>query len=341
MKKLSTDRNLPEKMQAVILKEFGQALEVHTVNVPLPRKGEILVKIDSSPINPSDNSFLKGNYSSKKSLPVVAGFEGSGVVVAAARDFMSKRLLGKNVACFAPPHGDGTWAEFMVTKSSLAIPLKKNMDLEQGAMLMVNPLSVIAMLDIAKKAKCPAIANTAAASALGQMLNRMCVDRGLPLVNIVRRNEQVELLKSQGAKYVVNSSDANFKERLAATFHELRVSIAFDAVAGKSTFDLMEALPPAGEVMVYGGLSEQATGIHPGALIFENKKVSGFWLSDWITHQPMLKLLRSFNRIQKVFMHNHKTTVHQRVSLQDTEKGLSLYLQNMTAGKILLKPGMN
>jgi NADPH:quinone reductase-like Zn-dependent oxidoreductase len=228
----------------------------------------------------------------------------------------------------------------MVTKSSLAIPLKKNMDLEQGAMLMVNPLSVIAMLDIAKKAKCLAIANTAAASALGQMLNRMCIDRDLPLVNIVRRNEQVELLKSQGAKYVINSSDANFKEALAAIFHDLKVSIAFDAVAGKSTFDLMEALPPAGEVMVYGGLSEQTTSIHPGALIFENKKVRGFWLSDWITHQPMLKLLRSFNRIQKVFMHDHKTTVHQRVSLKDTQKGVSLYLQNMTAGKILVKPGM-
>jgi NADPH:quinone reductase-like Zn-dependent oxidoreductase len=338
--KISTDRILPKKMNALILKEFGQSLEVQEVDVPLPQKGDILVKIDSFPINPSDNSFLKGNYSSKKTLPVVAGFEGSGTVVAAGSDFMSKRLLGKNVACFAPPHGDGTWAEYMVTKSSLAIPLKKNMDLEQGAMLMVNPLSVIAMLDIAKKAKCLAIANTAAASALGQMLNRMCIDRDLPLVNIVRRNEQEELLKSQGAKYVINSSDANFKEALAAIFHDLKVSIAFDAVAGKSTFDLMEALPPAGEVMVYGGLSEQTTSIHPGALIFENKKVSGFWLSDWITHQPMLKLLRSFNRIQKVFMHDHKTTVHQRVSLKDTQKGVSLYLQNMTAGKILVKPGM-
>ncbi len=329
---------LPNTMKALMLKEFGANLIEEEIKVPMPGKGEILIRIDSSPINPSDNSFIKGMYSSKKSLPVIPGFEGSGQVIASGNDFMARRLLGKNVACFAPMDGNGTWAEYMVTKASMAIPLKKDVDMEQGAMLMVNPLSVMAMMDIARKGKHRAIANTAAASALGQMLNRMCLDKNLPIVNIVRREEQMKLLKDQGAKHVLNSSDKDFSERLSDAFSNLEVTLAFDAIAGQSTFDLIEALPSGGEVMIYGGLSEQPSIIHPGKLIFEKKKISGFWLSEWITHQSMLKLLRTFNKIQKVVSHEHQTAIRKRVSLEETQEGLKEYIENMTAGKVLVKP---
>ncbi len=330
--------NLPEKMNALILNEFGKDLQVEQVDLPKPGKGEILIKIDSSPVNPSDNSFLRGNYGSRKKPPIIPGFEASGKVIATGNDFMSKRLLGKNIACFAPMDGNGTWAEYMVTKANMAIPLKKEVDLEQGAMLMVNPLSVMAMLDIAKKGKHSAIANTAAASALGQMMNKLCIEKNLPIVNIVRRDEQAELLKSQGAQYVINSSTENFIEELSKILHDLNVTLAFDAIAGQSTQFLFDALPSGGEVMVYGGLSEQPSSINPGKLIFEKKKVSGFWLSEWITHQPMLKLLRTFNKIQKVISHGHQTRIHKRISLQDTQEGIQEYLSNMTAGKVLVKP---
>ena len=332
---------IPNKMKALHLETFGQPLKLKEISMPSPGKGEILVQIDSSPVNPSDNSFLKGNYGSKKKLPVIPGFEGSGVVVASGSDFMSRRLLGKNVACFAPMDGNGTWAEFMVTKSNMAIPLKKGVDLEQGSMLMVNPLSVMAMVDIAIKGKHKAIANTAAASALGQMLNQICIERNLPIVHIVRREEQVELLKDQGAKYVINSSSSNFVEDMTKVFAELNVSLAFDAIAGQSPFDLIEALPVGGEVMVYGGLSEQASAVHPGMLIFEKKKVSGFWLSEWITHQSLLKMLRTFGKIQKMISNKHQTKIHKRVALADTQEGIKTYIENMTAGKVLVKPGLS
>lgn len=326
-------------MRALVLSEFNVNPQVQQVKVPIPEKGEVLINIDSSPVNPSDNSFLKGMYSTKKPLPVIPGFEASGKVVATGNDFMSKRLLGKSVACFAPMDGNGTWAEYMVTKNNMVIPLKKGVDLEQGSMLMVNPLSVIAMLKITKKGGHTAIANTAAASALGRMMNKLCIEKNLPLVNIVRREDQVELLKSQGAKYVVNSSSENFADELKTLFTKLNVTLAFDAIAGQSAFELMEALPSGGEVMVYGGLSEQPAYANPGKLIFEKKKLSGFWLSEWITHQPLLKMLTFFNKVQKLLIENHQTAIHKRVSLDETVDGISLYLENMTAGKILVKPG--
>ncbi len=337
--KMIRDFTLPNTMNALVLQEFDADPQVRELPVPEPGKGELLIKIDSSPINPSDISFIRGLYSSKKELPVVPGFEASGEVVATGNDFMSRRLLGKMVACFAPMDGHGTWAEYMVTGNRLAIPLKKSMNPEQGSMLMVNPLSVIAMLDIARKRGVKAIANTAAASALGQLMNRMSIDLNLPIVNIVRRDEQVELLKSQGARYVVNSTSDTFTDELSSLFEKLNVTLAFDAIAGQMTFDLIEALLAGGEVMIYGGLSEELAAIHPGKLIFEKKKVSGFWLSQWITHQSMLKLIRSFNKIQKYLAKDHQFTIHKRVSLIETVHGIALYRENMTAGKVLVKPG--
>jgi NADPH:quinone reductase-like Zn-dependent oxidoreductase len=339
--KLIPGYELPTEMRALLLSEFNANPKVQQMAVPAPGKKEVLVKIDSSPVNPSDNSFIRGVYSTKKQLPVIPGFEASGQVVATGDDFMSRRLLGKSVACFAPTDGNGTWAEYMVTRNNLVIPLKKGVDIEQGSMLMVNPLSVLAMVEIAIKGKHKAIANTAAASALGKFMIRICAEKKLPLVNIVRREEQVTLLKSQGARYVLNSSDENFSKDLKEVFHKLQVTLAYDAIAGQSVFDLLEALPSGGEVMVYGGLSEQGATIHPGKLIFENKKVSGFWLSEWLAHKSTIKLIRMFNKIQRMLSKDHLITINRRVSLEDTVDGIASYLDKMTVGKILVKPGIN
>ena len=331
---------IPETMKALVLEKFGSRPQVQQVKIPIPSKGEVLIKIHSSPINPSDNSFLKGMYSTQKPMPVIPGFEASGEVVAAGSDFMSRRLLGKPVACFAPVDGNGTWAEYMVTKSRMAIPLKKDVSLEQGSMLLVNPVSVFAMVDIARKGKHKAVANTAAASALGILMNHVCNQNNLPIVNIVRREEQVELLKSKGARHIINSSSADYSENLKKLFNELNVTLAFDAIAGQSAFDLMEALPKGGEVMVYGGLSEQPALTHPGKLIFESKKITGFWASEWIASQSIFKLLGTFKKIQKVLAQELQNTIRSRVSLEDTYDGLTQYLENMTLGKVLVQPGL-
>jgi len=326
-------------MQALVLEEFGKPAVVKTVEVPKPGKDQILVKIDSSPINPSDYSFMRGQYSTAKILPVIPGFEASGTVVAVGGGLMARYLLGKKVACFAPSDGNGTWAEYMVTKSSLAVPLIKGMELEQGSMLMVNPISVMAMVDLAKKGKHKAIANTAAASALGRFLNVVCNDLNLPLVNIVRREDQALILKELGAKNVLVSGSPNFAEDLTKIFSKLQVTLAFDAIGGKSTFDLVDTLPPHSEVMIYGGLSEEPMSANPGKLLFESKKIIGFWVSAWVGHQPMLKMLRIFRSIQKYMKEMHQTAVQRRITLDEVSATMETYRKNMTAGKILVKPG--
>ncbi len=333
--------DLPEKMKALILSAYDGNPQLKEVIIPRPQKGEVLIQIDSSPINPSDYSFINGRYHTKKNLPVIPGFEASGIVVATGDDFMSKRLLGKSIACFAPQDGNGTWAEYMVTKNNMVIPLKKGVDLEQGSMLLVNPMSVLAMLEIVKKGRHKAIANTAAASALGQMLNKVCMENNIPIVNIVRREEQEVSLKVQGAKYIINSSLDDFPEALSEVFAKLKVTLAFDAISGQMTTDLLEALPDGGEVTVYGNLSEEPASVLSKHLIFEKKKVSGFWLSAWIAKQALLKLLYTFNKVQKYLSKKHQFKINKRVSLEETVEGISLYYNKMSDGKVLVKPGIS
>jgi NADPH2:quinone reductase len=330
---------LPRTMKALVLHQYGSQPVLEELPVPAPKKGEVLVKIHASPINPSDISFIHGHYhAGEKPMPVIPGFEGSGIVVATGRDFFSRRLMGKSVSCFAPGNGNGTWAQYMVTGAGFAIPMNKNIGLDQGSMLMVNPLSAYAMVGIAIKEKHRAIANTAAASALGQIMIRICKDKNLPLINIVRRQEQLLLLKEQGAEFVISSSEENFAEKLKQTFSSQRVTLAFDAIAGEMAGILAGALSPGGTVTVYGGLSQSACMINPVNLIFENKNIKGFWLSEWITRQNMITMIRISNTIQKNFNKYYRTRIQKQVSLEMFTEGLKVYEDKMTGGKVLVMP---
>ena len=208
--------NIPNEMTAVVLDSYTgvNALRIERRPVPMPGPNEVLVKVAATPINPSDLTFLEGLYGFKKPTPVVPGFEGSGTVVSVGSGMMGRYLNGKRVACVSQEQGGGVWAEYMVTSTSLAFPLDSSVSLEQGAMSVTNPLTAMAFLTLAKEGHCKAIVQTAAASALGQMVNRLCKNEGIQMINIVRREAQKELLKEQGAEIVMNSNDANFSQQL-------------------------------------------------------------------------------------------------------------------------------
>lgn len=191
---------IPEEMNAVVLDSYGGPNALRVVKRPVPKPGanEVLVKVAASPINPSDLVFLEGLYGFKKPTPVVPGFEGSGTVIGAGKGLMGKFLMGKRVACVSQDAGDGVWAEYMVTPVSYALPLHASVSLEQGAMSVVNPLMAVALLELAKVKKHRSVVQTAAASTLGQMILRLFNSENISVINIVRREEQVRLLKEQG-----------------------------------------------------------------------------------------------------------------------------------------------
>src|SRR5215467_12478060 len=229
---------LPATMRAVQVKAYDGkpgSLTVAELPVPRPGPGEVLVRVAASPVNPSDLMFITGNYGFKKSLPATPGFEGSGTVVETGGGIMARFMKGRRVACAAadPKSSGGMWAEYIVTAANFCVPLRKDVDLEHGATMLVNPLTAWALVDEARRGGHRAAVQTAAASALGRMVIRLGQKFGLPVVNVVRRAEQVELLRAMGAEHVLNSADPGFDEALRALCHKLRATISFEAVSGE------------------------------------------------------------------------------------------------------------
>jgi len=332
--------SIPDTMLAAELGEYSENPQIHTTHkpVPTPEAGQVLVRIAASPINPSDLAFLRGQYGFKKKLPVIPGFEAGGTVVASGGGWFANYLKGKRVACAASVTGDGTWAEYMVTEARNCLPLKKHLGEEQGSMALINPMTAWAMLDIASSSKAKAIVQNAAAGALGRMIHRLAKKRGMQVINIVRKPEQVEQLKADGAEIVLNQNDGRFERELLVQSKKLGASIAYDAVGGEMTGSLARSLPPGSRIVVYGGLSGEECRFHPGALIFMNQKVEGFWLSTWLGEQKPWSLLRTSGKVQDLIGEELRSEVQSRHTLSEVGQALEEYANNMSGGKVLITP---
>jgi NADPH:quinone reductase-like Zn-dependent oxidoreductase len=337
----------PQKMSALVLKEYQEniadavsGLEVRELPVPKLAKGQVLVRIAAAPCNPSDLLLLQGRYGTLKKLPTVPGWEGAGEVVASGGGWLANWLAGKRVACGLAGDRNGTWAEYFVAKASECLPLARQITFDQGASLIINPFTAVGLLETARRGGHRAAVHTAGASQLGRILQALAAETNYPLIQVVRREAQVELLQSLGAMYLLNSSRETFAEELKAMCEKLGATIAFEAVAGEMTGTILNAMPPRSVVYVYGALSEEACGnIDPVELIFHDKEIKGFYLGTWMRRRGTLGILRAARRVQRMLIDGRiASVVARRVSLDKAKEGLGYYVENMSAGKVLITP---
>jgi NADPH:quinone reductase-like Zn-dependent oxidoreductase len=338
---------IPETMRAIVLQEYrddfleaisGLTIAERTI-APLKR-GHVLVRIEAAPCNPSDLLLLQGKYGSLKKLPTVPGWEGAGTVVASGGGILAGWLNGKRVACVLRDDRDGTWAEYFVAKASDCIVLKSKVTFEQAASLIVNPFTAVGLMETARRGRHRAAIQTAAASQLGRMIIALAADANYPLINIVRRDEQVTLLKSLGAEHVLNSSSGDFVDELKALSKRLKATVAFEAIAGEMTGTLINAMPRGSAVYLYGTLSEEPCGrIDPVEVIFSHKSLHGFYLGNWLRRRGVVGALRTALRVQNLILSGRiETNVQRRLKLEEVADGLRQYVQNMTEGKVLITP---
>jgi NADPH:quinone reductase-like Zn-dependent oxidoreductase len=317
-----------------------ESVAIAELPVPRPGPGEVLVRVAASPINPSDHMFIRGLYGFKKPLPAIPGFEGSGTVVEVGSGMMARFLRGRRVACAAadPNVAGGMWAEYVVPSAQLCVPLSKQVDMEQGATMLVNPLTAWALVEEARLGRHRAVVQTAAASALGRMLVRLGRKFSVPIINVVRRSEQAELLRKMGAEHVLSTSDADFDASLRDLCRRLGATISFDAVAGEMSARVLRAQPRESRMLVYGALSLEASQVDPASLIFEGKRVEGFWLTAWLRRKSILSQLQVSRQVQRLLAGDLRTEIQGRLPLEEAVRGFEQYAANMTGGKILLMP---
>lgn len=245
-------------LQMLTLVKPDGHLELSLAEVPVqePREDQVLVKVLAAPINPSDLGLLVGasDMTSAKATiinghpGVVAevspigmramagrvgeampiGNEASGVVIATGSSPEAKALMGKTVAML----GGAMYAEYRTLPVQMVMPLPDGTSPRDGASCFVNPLTALGFVETVKMEGHKGIVHTAAASNLGQMLNRICIADGMPLINVVRNAAHVELLKGQGAKYVLDSTSETFMDDLTEMLVETGITCAFDAIGG-------------------------------------------------------------------------------------------------------------
>jgi len=240
-----------------LIKASGELeLSLASIDVPAPGPDEVLVRIEASPLNPSDLGLLFGaaDMSTAKAggtreRPVVSarvpegamksmagrlddampvGNEGAGVVVAAGASAAAQALLGKTVAVL----GGAMYAQYRCVPVAQSLALPPDATPADGASSFINPLTALGMTETMRREGHKALVHTAAASNLGQMLNKICQKDGIGLVNIVRRQEQADLLRSLGAAHVCDMSSPTFTQDLTEAIAATGATIAFDATGG-------------------------------------------------------------------------------------------------------------
>ncbi len=239
------------------LKASGE-LEISLAEVPVPEPGadDVIIRVEATPINPSDLGLLVGGadmntavQSGTKDKPVITakvpapamramaarmdqsmpvGNEGAGLVVKAGSSPAAQALLGKMVAGL----GGEMYAQYRMLNLAQVLRLPDGTSAKDGASCFVNPLTAISFVETMKMQGRTGIVHTAAASNLGQMLVKICQKDNVPLVNIVRKPEQAAILKGIGAKYIVDSSSPNFMEELITALAETKTTLGFDAIGG-------------------------------------------------------------------------------------------------------------
>ncbi|MDG4647309.1 zinc-binding dehydrogenase [Roseibacterium sp. SDUM158017] len=329
---------IPQTMRALVVPAPGAAPRVEIRPVPRPGHGEVLVRIAASPINPSDMSTIAGEYGIGWQFPLVPGLEGSGRVVADGGGLLARALRGRAVSCVADRQG--LWAEYAVTQAARCVALPRDTALGPAAMSFVNPLTAIALVGIARRGGHWSAVSTAAGGALGRMIRARARARGLKIIDVVRREDQAEALRREGARHVLSTDRDDFDEALAATCRQLRCRMAFDAVGGGMTFRLGEALRGKGEIVLYGGLAQEAARLHPGTMIFKGLTVRGFWLSRWLAGRSLPERLWMARQVTKALQGGFaESRVADVCELADAPEAVARHAARTSAGKILIAPG--
>ena len=363
-----------------LIKTSGE-LEISLIDVPTPEPAadEVVVRVEAAPINPSDLGLLVGaadmstaKASGTKDAPVITakvpegamramagrldesmpvGNEGAGVVIKTGSSDAAKALMGKTVAMI----GGAMYAQYRTLKVRECLPLPAGTTPAEGASCFVNPLTALGMTETMRREGHKALVHTAAASNLGQMLNKICIKDGIPLVNIVRSKEQADILHKIGAKYVVDSTAPSFLGDLTNALVETGATIAFDAIGGgKLAGDILNCMEvainrTAKEYSRYGSNVHKQVYVYGALDIRPIELPRGFGMAwgvgGWLLFPFLMKIgqadgaklrQRVVDELKTTFASHYTKVVSLTEALDPAN--IAVYAKRATGEKFLINP---
>lgn len=280
------------ELRSLVTSQGTLELSLHDVPVPTPAANEVLVRIEAAPINPSDLTLLTagadmttatvagtpdrpvvtaslragalGGLSARLDASLPVGNEGAGTVVAAGASAAAQVLLGKTVGVA----GGAMYSQYRAVDAAACLVLPDDATAKDGASSFVNPLTALGMVETMRREGHSGLVHTAAASNLGQMLVKICLQDQIPLVNIVRKPDQEELLRSLGAVHVVNSASPSFEADLAEALTATSATLAFDATGGGTLAgQILNGMEKAASTTA-AGYSRYGSAVHKQVYIY-------------------------------------------------------------------------
>jgi NADPH:quinone reductase len=371
---------IPAGLQLRSLVKANGELEVSLITqaTPIPAANEVVIRIEATPINPSDLGLLFGaadlstiKVSTRSSPTITAqiseramksmagrldqslpvGNEGAGIVVAAGSSAEAQALLGKTVAVL----GGAMYAQYRCIAADQCLVLPPGTAPAEGASCFVNPLTSLGMVETMRREGHKALVHTAAASNLGQMLNKICIKDNIALVNIVRKPEQAALLKGIGAKHVCDESSPTFMADLTQALVDTGATIAFDATGGGDLagriLTCMEAAlnRTATEYSRYGSTTHKQVYIYGGLNTSPTEFVRNFGFSwsmgGWLLFPFLQKIgaeatQKMRNRVAAEIKTTFASSYSKVISLQEAlqPEAIAIYGQRATGTKYLINP---
>jgi len=367
------------QLRSLVKSDGELEISLATVPTPEPAQDEVVVRIEAAPINPSDLALLFGAADIDtaeltgtdatplltaqiperamkgvaarvgQSLPV--GNEGAGVVVAAGDSDGARLLLGKTVAVL----GGAMYSQYRTIKTEQILVLPDGTTPAEGASCFVNPLTALGMVETMRREGHKALVHTAAASNLGQMLNKICIKDGVDLVNIVRKPEQAALLRTLGASYICDSSAPTFMEDLTQALVATGATLAFDATGGgKLAGQILTCMEAAlnrttKEYSRYGSTTHKQVylygGLDTGPTEFNRNFGMAWGMGGWLL-TPFLQRIgpHAAQALRQRVVAELKTTFassySKEISLVETLRPevIAVYAQRATGAKYLINP---
>jgi NADPH:quinone reductase-like Zn-dependent oxidoreductase len=343
--------DIPRTTLALALREGGYAkgavpavpealdpfLELREVALPELAEGQVLIEVIMSPVNPSDLFFIQGGYGQPRMAGTAAGFEGAGRVIAGAGT-AAKALIGQRVAFLGTR--TGAWARHAISEAALCLPLREDLRDADGAALIVNPLTAVALVELARANRGPAFVVNAAASQLGRLIVGLARDEGLAPIALLRSDRDSAEMTALGAQEVLITTAPDYETRLREVIGRLKPRVLLDAVGDQGAADLFFAMPAGARWISYGKMSPEAPRLSQmGQFIFMDKKIEGFWLSRWLPAAPPERRAALVAGVQARFADGRwQTRVAAELGLEQAMSGILPALAR-GAGKVMVRPG--
>ena len=334
------------------------AVQIREVAVPKPARGQVRVRMRMAPVNPSDFNYINGTYEQAfarmiwnrgverptgpdgdpaPAPPYSLGVEGVGIVEESGGGLLARRLIGKRVAVVGgPPHG--TWQEQTLIDARRAFPVPRSLSDAQACSFFVNPLTALIMVQhVLQVPRGAVVLQTAAGSALGQMVRNLGRAGGFRVINVVRSRAGAERLKEGGAKYVIATEDEGLLE---AVHHYTPGGVQFvlDCVGGPTASQALRTLAPGGRMICYGTLSPEPISLPPRDVMMPMTSVEGFYLPAYLANRSLFQRIGLVRNTAKLIASGVLgTSVERTYALDDIHAALDHARRPGRSGKILLE----